>query len=115
MPCYIAEEDSPTVVADDEEAVDHSESERGYGEEIHRRDGFTVVAEERGPTLGRLRPSRCLSHPPKYAPLGDVVAKHLEFTMNPRCSPRRVLGHHAIDEVSKLLADRLPANWSTRP
>jgi hypothetical protein len=48
-------QDAPTIVADHEEAVEKAESDRWYGEEIHRRNGFPMVAKENEPTSCRLR------------------------------------------------------------
>ena len=43
MPGDIEMQDAPTTVADDEEAVEHPESDRWDREEVHRGDGFPVV------------------------------------------------------------------------
>jgi hypothetical protein len=43
MPGDIEMQDAPTTVADDEEAVEHPESDRWNREEVHRGDGFPVV------------------------------------------------------------------------
>ena len=40
-------QDAPTIVADHEKAVEKAESNRWYGEEIHRRNGFPMVAKEK--------------------------------------------------------------------
>jgi hypothetical protein len=37
---------TPTVVADEEETVEHIQGERWYGEEIHGCDGFPMIAQE---------------------------------------------------------------------
>jgi hypothetical protein len=51
---HVEVQDAPTVVADDEEAVEHAERDRRNGEEIHCGDRFPMVAQKREPTLGRL-------------------------------------------------------------
>jgi hypothetical protein len=52
-------QDAPTVVADEEKAV--VERDRRCGEEVHRRYGLTVVAQERLPPLGRIELSLLVS------------------------------------------------------
>jgi hypothetical protein len=53
-------QDAPTIVADDEEAVEHTERNRWHGEEVHRRNRFPMVSKEGEPTFGRVRRSGCL-------------------------------------------------------
>jgi len=36
-------QNAPTVVADDKEAVEHTEGDRWHGEEVHRRNGFSML------------------------------------------------------------------------
>ena len=43
MPSDIEVQDAATVMADDEKAVEHVESQSRDREEIHRRDGFPVI------------------------------------------------------------------------
>ena len=54
MPADIEVQDSPSVVAADEEAIDHAKSDRWDREEIHRSDGFPMIAQKREPALGWL-------------------------------------------------------------
>ena len=54
MSGHIAMEDTPPVMRDDEEAVEHSEGERWHGEEIHCSDSFTMTAQKDRPSLCRL-------------------------------------------------------------
>ena len=50
------------VVADDEEAVEHVEGKRRDGEEVHRRDDFTVIAQKSPPALRGFWIPGCSSH-----------------------------------------------------
>jgi len=43
VPSDIEVQDAATVMADDEKAVEHVESQSRDREEIHRRDGFPVI------------------------------------------------------------------------
>jgi len=51
-------QDAPTIVADHEEAVEKAESDRWDGEEVHRRNGFPMVAKENEPTSCRFLGAR---------------------------------------------------------
>src|ERR1700686_3356148 len=53
MLCDVEVQDAPTIVADDEEAVEHTERNRWHGEEVHRRNRFPMVSKEGEPTFGR--------------------------------------------------------------
>jgi len=49
MPRYIAMQDAPTVMTDDEEAVQKAEGDSGHREEVHGSDGFAVVVKKGEP------------------------------------------------------------------
>ena len=104
MPGEVAVQNSPPVVRDDEEAVKHAEGERGHSEEVHRGDGFAMVAQKPRPSFGRLRISRSFLHPTQHGSLRDVEAEHFQFAMNPWRAPGRVLGDHAEDEFAQFFA-----------
>jgi hypothetical protein len=44
-------QDSPAIVADDKEAVENTEADRGHGEEVHGRKRFPVIRKKRVPAL----------------------------------------------------------------
>ena len=48
---HIEAQDLTPVVADNEKAVQNTERERWDGEKVHRRNGLTMVSEERQPSL----------------------------------------------------------------
>jgi len=48
-------ENVPTVVADDEEAVDHTERDRRNREEVHRGYRFAMIANETVPHVDPLQ------------------------------------------------------------
>jgi len=93
------------------ETIQRAEGERRHGEEVHRRNGFTVIAAKRRPSFRRLRVPRRLSHPTQHDSLGNLEAKHPEFAMNARRSPSWILGDHAEDQLSQFPARRLPSNY----
>ena len=43
---HVAVQDSTTVVADDEEAIENAECQRRYGEEVHRGNRLAMISEE---------------------------------------------------------------------
>src|ERR1700687_2814578 len=58
MLCDIEVQDTPTVVTDDEKAIERAEGERRNSEKDHRGNRFTVITEKGKPAPGRLRISR---------------------------------------------------------
>ena len=116
MPGDVEMKNAPSIMRDDEEAVQHTESERRHGEKIHCGDGLTVVGQERRPSPGRLGVSRRFPHPAQDGSLGDLEAEHLQFAVNARRAPGGILGNHAKDELAQFSAGWLPAraNASSR-
>src|ERR1700730_7144804 len=112
MVCDIAMQDATTIVADDEEEAEHTERNRGHGEEVHRRNRLPMVAKEGEPPFGRRRISRRSFHPTGDRSLGEIKTEH-EFPMDPRRSPGWVLGNHLEDQLSSLL--RRPSSSNLRP
>ena len=56
-------QDPPAVMADYEKAIKYAEGDRRGREEIHRRNGFAVIAKKGEPMLGRLGIPRSSFHP----------------------------------------------------
>jgi hypothetical protein len=102
VPRDVEMQNAPTVVADDKKAAEHTEGDCWHGEEVHRRNGFSMVAQERKPAFRRLGISRRFADPTRDGSLGSVEAGHDKFTMNPRCSPRRIFGDHPENQISDL-------------
>jgi len=50
-----AAQNSAPIMRDHEEAVQHAKGQRRHGKEIHRSNGFAVIAQKRRPTLCRLQ------------------------------------------------------------
>jgi hypothetical protein len=74
-------QDASTIVADDEEAVEHSERDRWHCEEIHGGNRFPMIAKEGQPALGLIRTSRRTLHPTGDGSLGKIKTEHAEFPM----------------------------------
>src|SRR5712664_3905095 len=77
----IAVQDTPTIVADDEEAIKHAEGDRRNTEEVHRGNRFPVIAEKGKPAHGRLRISRCPFHPTRDRSLRGIKTEHERLAM----------------------------------
>ena len=112
---HITVKDSPSIMSNDEETIEHAKGQRGCRKEVYCRDAFPMIAEERRPRLCRLRISGSLSHPAQHGSFGDVEAKHLQFAMNAWGTPGWILGDHAEDELAQLFADALPARANLMP
>ena len=63
-----------------------------------------MVAQKCRPSFCRLRISGGLPLPVQHGSLRDIKAKHLQFAMDARCAPGRVLGDHAEDEFAQFSA-----------
>src|SRR5258708_2365416 len=81
MPGDVAVENPPSVVCNDEEAVEDTEGQRRHGKEIHRCNRFSVVLQESRPTLRYLGTPRSLPHPTRHRSLHYVQAQHAQFAM----------------------------------
>jgi len=115
MSRHIEVKDAPPVVGDDKEAIENTEGERWLSEEVHRCDDFTVVLQERRPSLCWLRISRRSSHPSQHRSFRDIEAEHLELAVNPRRAPGPVLGHHAEDKFTQLPAHSFSSRTLAMP
>jgi hypothetical protein len=96
-------QDTPTIVTDDEKAIEHAEGDRRNGEEVHRGNRFPVITEKGKPALGWLRISRCPFHPTRDRSLRDIKTEHEKLAMDAWRSPRWVLNDHRENQFLNLL------------
>src|SRR5438445_3373469 len=127
MLCDIEVQDTPTVVTDDEKAIERAEGDRRNSEEVHRRNRFTVITEKGKPAPGRLRISRRPFHPTRDRSLRDIKAEHEKLAMDAWHSSRGVPNDHSKDQFLNLLrrlsspdrppdlGDQLPVQTESRP
>src|ERR1035438_9309256 len=115
MPGDIEVDDAPTVVADDEEAVQEVEGKGGNCEEVHGRDGFAMIMKICPPTPGGLRISRCPSHPAGDSSFGNLKAQHAEFAMNAWSTPDCVLHHYLENQIPNLSRNLLATSSPAHP
>src|SRR6266550_810029 len=69
-------QDPPTVMTDHEEAVEDTKRDRWNSEEIHRRNGFPMIAQKGQPTFGQFWVSRRSFHPAGDGSLRNIKAQH---------------------------------------
>src|SRR5258708_13620944 len=112
MLCDIEVQDAPTIVTDDEKAIEHAEGDRRNSEEVHRGNRFPVITEKGKPALRRLRISRCPFHPTRDRSLRDIKTEHEKLAMDAWRSPRWVLNDHP---EKQFLNSPRPLSPPTRP
>jgi hypothetical protein len=96
---HIEMKNAPPVMQDDKEAIQHSEGQRWYSEEIHGRDSSRMIAQKSRPSLGGLRTPQRFSHPAQHGSFGNLEGKQLQFAMDTRRTPSRVLGDHTEVQI----------------
>ena len=109
MASHLTLKNTPPVMRDDEKAVEHSEGQRRDGKEIHRGDGFPMIAKKGRPSPSRLSTPRRSPHPPRHGSLRKIEAKHFQFAVDARCAPRGIFLDHAKDQVAQFLANAFSA------
>src|SRR5580658_6100610 len=109
MTSHLTLKNTPPVMRDDEKAVEHSEGQHRDGKQIHRGDGFPMIAEKGRPSLGRLRTLRRSPHPAQHGSLGKIEAKHFQFAVDTRCATCGIFRDHAKDQLTQFLADAFSA------
>src|SRR5258708_33389784 len=103
-------QDTPTAVADDEEAIERAKGDGWYGEEVHGRNHFPVVSKEGEPTFGWLGVSRRPFHPTRDRSLAVIKTEHKKLAMHARRCPGWILNDHPENQLSNFLRRRLPSN-----
>src|SRR5690349_6817516 len=100
-------ENAAPMMLDDEEAVQHTEAQRGHGEEVEGSDHLTVVLEECQPAL-HLRLVGLALQPLQMARHGgfrNLNSELQQFPVDARRAPGWILGLHAPNQALSLDAD----------
>jgi len=120
-------QDAPTIVTDDEKAIEHAEGDRRNSEEVHRGNRFPVITEKAKPAHGRFRISRGLFDATRDRSLRDIKTEHEKLAMDAWRAPRWVLNDHPEDQFPNFLRrlsspdgppdlrDQLPGTNGIRP
>jgi len=100
-------ENAAPMMLDDEEAVQHTEAQRGHGEKVEGRDHLAVVLEECLPALhlrfvGLARPLLQIA---RHGGFGNLKSELLQFPMDARRAPGWILGLHAPNQPLYFHAD----------
>jgi hypothetical protein len=106
-------QDSPAIMTDDKEAIQHAERDCGHGEEVHGCNRLSVIAQEGEPALGWLGVSWRMAHPARNCAFRDIEAQHEKLTVNSRRAPGWVLCDHAKDQIVYLSGNALSAHGSS--
>jgi len=114
MPGDVEVQHASTIMADDEEAVEHAERDRRNGKEIHGGDGFPVITKKGKPALARPVLRRSF-HRAGNGSLGNIKTQHAKFAVDARCAPSGILGDHAEDQIPNLLGSRSSASLLRDP
>jgi len=80
-------QDTPAIMADNKETVEHAECDRWHREEVHRRNRFPVILKKRAPAFDWLGTCRCPLHPAGDGSLGYIKAQQEKLTVNARSAP----------------------------
>ena len=99
---HVEVNDPSTAMFNHEPDVEEPERDRWDDEEVHGGDGVAVVAKEGHPALDGLGLGRAQWHEARHRALGELEAKHPQFTMDARGTPGRVLGRQSPDQCANL-------------
>ena len=80
------------VVANDEKTVEQPKCDGWHGEEIHGRDGLTVILQKCQPPFRGVRVAWGPLHRSRYRSFGDVESQFEQFAVNTRRTPGGILG-----------------------
>ena len=92
-------------VVDHEEDVEHLKRDCGHCEEIRGRKDFSVVAEERRPSLSAVWWRGSFAKIPTDGPLAYIEPEHLQFAVNPGSTPGRILRREKANKTANLEID----------
>jgi hypothetical protein len=115
MPRHIEVQNTPPVMSNDEEAIENAKGDRRYGEEIHRGNCFTMIAQKCHPSLSWLGTPRHSPHPTQHGTFRSVEAQHLQLTVNARRAPSGILRDHAKDQLAQFPAHTLSSHGGPMP
>jgi len=73
-------QNTPTIMADDKEALEHRKRDRRNGKEIHGGDGFPMVTNEGTPALAGLGAPGHPVHPAGNGCASSKLGAHLKST-----------------------------------
>jgi hypothetical protein len=96
-------QDAPTIMADNEKAIEHAERDGWDREEIHRGNGFPMISKEGEPAFGWIGIPRSSFHPAGDRSLREIKPEHEKLAMDARRTPGWILNNHPEDQLPGLL------------
>src|SRR5215472_8040781 len=105
MGSHVAVQNLAAPVLDHEKAIEHSKRQRRQCEEIECGDHLAMILQKCQPALPRIDTPAHASQLPSHSSFSDDQAEFLQFTMDLRGSPVRVLVRQASDQSPDLLGD----------
>jgi hypothetical protein len=115
MARHIEVHNLPSIMTDNEEAVEQTKSHCQDSEKIHGCDSFAMVPQKCEPSFRGLRISWNASYPTRNRSFGNIEPGHQEFPVNSRRAPSRIINDHSQDQITNFFRDSLPANHSSSP
>src|SRR5215471_14576980 len=101
-------QDPAAIVFDHEETAKRPGGNGGNGKEIERDDHFPMVPQKSKPALCRAGATAQPLEISCHRSFGYDKAELLNFAVDSRRSPRRVLDRHAFDEIPHFPVDLRP-------
>ncbi len=99
-------DDTAPIMSQHQKYIQHLETDRWHGEEVHRDHALDVVLEEGAPGL---RWRLAMAHQIlAYTGLANINTKLEQLAVNARCSPQRILATEPTDEFSDVCRNRWP-------
>jgi|SRR5215469_3218063 len=101
----------PSRVAKNHLAIQQSEGDGSYHEQVDRCDPAGLILQERLPTLRTRSPDS--DHVASNGRFADVDSEHQQFAVDPRRTPQRIFAAHPADQRSNFTID--PGSTATLP
>jgi hypothetical protein len=89
---------------DDRDKIQNSKGEAWHGEEVHRCNDLSMIAQECRPEWPEVVRGWTMRIA-RYSARRNIKAELEKLTMDSRSSPRRILGYWLMDEILKLGID----------
>src|SRR6202142_4013867 len=112
--CDVDPDEVSAVEPDDDEGIEHVETDSWNNEQVHGGNVRRVVTQEGPPSLAGRRPP--FDHVLGDAGLRDLKSELEQFAVNAWRTPKRILHAHPPDQRAQLRVDpRSPSQWARLP
>src|SRR5215472_7848209 len=100
-------QNAATVMADDEEAVQHAKPQGRNREEIHGGQDFPVIFQKYLPSSRAFGIFRSFLHATRNGSFRDLESQLQQLAVDARCAPGGILGDHLKNEFAHFSGDWL--------